>query len=82
MSKCCICGKEVKNEILEGNNPDPLKDENGKFLADDPKYNRCCHSCDRSYVISFRICQMYGLKEQCDLIQKKVLELRKGWLKK
>ena len=82
MSKCCICGKEIKNEILEGNNPDPLKDENDKFLADDPKYNRCCHSCNHSYVIPFRICQMYGLKEQCDLIQKKVLELRKSWLKK
>ena len=62
---------------------DPLlKDENDKFLADDPKYNKCCYSCNHSYVISFRICQMYGLKEQCDLIQKKVLELRKSWLKK
>ena len=82
MSKCCICGKEIKNEILEGNNPDPLKDENDKFLADDPKYNKSCYSCNHSYVISFRICQMYGLKEQCGLIQKKVLELRKSWLKK
>ena len=80
MSKCCICGKEIKDEILEGNNPDPLKDENGKFLADDPKYNVCCHDCNHLYVISFRICQIYGLKEQCDLIQKKVLELRKSWL--
>ena len=80
MSKCCICGKEIKDEILEGNNPDPLKDENGKFLADDPKYNMCCYDCNHLYVISFRICQIYELKEQCDLIQKKVLELRKSWL--
>ena len=40
MSKCCICGKEIKNEILEGNNPDPLKDENDKFLDDNTKYNK------------------------------------------
>ena len=77
MSKCCICGKEIKDEILEGNNPDPLKDENGKFLAD-----VCCSSCNHVYVLSFRVCQIYGLKDQCDLIQKKVLELRKSWLKK
>ena len=30
MTRCCICGKEIKDEVLEGNNPDPLKDENGK----------------------------------------------------
>lgn len=82
MFRCCICGKEIKDEVLEGNNPDPLKDENGKSLAGDPEYNVCCSSCNHVYVLSFRVCQLYGLKDQCDLIQKKVLELRKSWLKK
>ena len=82
MTRCCICGKEIKDKILEGNNPDPLKDENGKSLACDPEYNVCCSSCNHVYVLSFRFCQIYGLKDQCDLTQKKVLELRKSWLKK
>lgn len=82
MTKCCICGKEIVDEVHDGNNPDPLKDENGNFLADDPVYNLCCSRCDHVYVTSFRICQVYGLKEQCDLTQKRVLELRKGWLKR
>lgn len=80
MTRCCICGKEIKNEIREGNNPDPLKDENGNLLADDINYNVCCSNCNRVYVLSYRICQIHRLKEQCNLIQKKVLELRKGWM--
>lgn len=82
MSKCCICGKEIVDEIHDGNNPDPLKDENGKFLADDPVNNLCCQHCNNTYVTPYRICKHYKEEKQCDLIQQKVLELRKGWLKK
>lgn len=76
MTRCCICGKEIKDEVRDGNNPDPLKDENGKFLADDPINNLCCQHCDNTYVTPYRICK------HCELIQAKVLDLRKGWLKR
>ena len=82
MSKCCIFGVEFVDDIRDSCNPDPLKDENGKFLADDPSYNRCCQHCNNVYVTPYRICKYYKEEKQCELIQARVLELRKGWLKK
>lgn len=81
ITKCCICGKTIKDDIRDGNNPDPLKDEQGKYLAENPD-NVCCHECDVTYVTPYRICQAYGQTEQCRLIQQKVLDLRKGWVGK
>lgn len=77
-TRCCICGKQIKDDIRDGNNPDPLKDENGKPLAENHE-NVCCHECDCTYVTPYRLCLYYGQHEQCNLIQNKVLELRKGW---
>lgn len=80
MLRCCICGKEIKDPVHDGNNPDPLKDENGKFLSEgeDPF---CCKDCDTIYVLSVRMAQYYGVPNQVELTQKKVLELRKKWRK-
>ena len=81
MSRCCICGKEIKDEVLEGNNPDPLKDENGKYLSEtDNPY--CCKSCNNVYVLAARVSLYCEVPKQFELTQKKVLELRKGWLNK
>lgn len=81
IQKCCICGKEIVDEIHDGNNPDPLKDENGNWLSQSEN-PYCCKRCDNVYVLSARISLIYNLQDQFDLTQKKVLELRKGWLKK
>ena len=59
MSKCCICGREIVDEVRDGNNPDPLKDENGKFLSDHPVNHLCCHYCDSVYVTPYRMCEYY-----------------------
>lgn len=79
--KCCICGKEIVDEIHDGNNPDPLKDENGKFLAD-TEHSCCCADCNKVYVLPYRMCEIYGVKDQMSKIQNKVLKIRKGWLNK
>lgn len=80
-NRCCICGKDIVDDVRNSCNPDPLLDENGKFLADDPTYNRCCQHCNNVYVIPYRVCKHYKAEDQCTLIQLKVLELRKGWVK-
>lgn len=81
MFRCCICGKEIKDEVREGNNPDPLKDENGKYLSEtDNPY--CCQHCNNVYVLAARMSLYCEVPKQFELTQKKVLELRKGWLNK
>ncbi len=42
MTKCCLCGKKVKDR--ETNNPDPIM-ANG----------RCCSDCNRHFVIPLRM---------------------------
>ena len=79
--RCCICGKEIKDEIHDANNPDPLLDENGVSLGQDPD-NVCCKDCDNAYVIAFRVCKHFRQEKQCAEIQQHVLDLRKGWLNK
>lgn len=79
MLRCCICGKEITDEVRDACNPDPLKDEDGNFLGENDVH--CCQHCDNLYVTPFRICLSYREDYQCELIQKKVLELRKGWRK-
>lgn len=74
--RCCICGKEIVDEIHDSCNPDPLKDKNNKFLADLKDNNRCCQTCDNCYVVPYRICKLYKKEDQCHLIQQRVLELR------
>lgn len=49
--KCCICGKELKNPIIEGNNPWPVDD--------DPSHV-CCSECNDKYVVPARVKQSYG----------------------
>ena len=75
---CCICGKIIEDDILEGNNPDPLRDEEGNFLSQGEN-SYCCKHCDNVYVTSYRISEAYGLKDQCELTQKEVLRLRSLW---
>ena len=75
--KCCICGKELIDDILEGNNPDPLKDEQGNFLSESGAV--CCKHCDNTYVLPYRICEYHKVTDQCELIQKEVLRLRSLW---
>lgn len=48
---CCICGKRYTGW---GNNPWPVvKDENA----------RCCDECNNNQVLSARLAQMFGGKE-------------------
>lgn len=78
--KCCICGKEIVNVILDGNSPDPLTDEEGNFLSLGPNA-RCCNYCNNVFVVPYRICEHHGLKVQCSEITKGVLARRSLWLK-
>ena len=77
--RCCICGKIIEDYTHDSNNPDPLKDENGKFLADSD--GRCCKECDENYVIPFRIAAHYGSTKTCEILQKQVIDKRKSWRK-
>lgn len=46
---CCICGKEYTHW---GNNPWPLKNENGEDFGEN---DRCCDKCNDFKVIPARI---------------------------
>ena len=78
--QCCICGKAIVNVMLDGNNPDPLTDEEGKLLSLGPN-TLCCKHCNDVFVVPYRICAHYGLKAQCSEITKGVLARRSLWLK-
>ena len=77
MLKCCICGSVILDTKTGAHNPNPLKDEKGRPLENgEDKY--CCTHCDNIYVSTYRICAGFKQFDQCELIQKKVLELRKA----
>lgn len=50
---CCICGKVFTGW---GNNPDPVKDENGNLFPEDA---RCCDECNNNVVIPTRLIEIY-----------------------
>jgi hypothetical protein len=48
---CCFCGKELKDPIIDGNNPSPLDN--------DPNHV-CCAECNNAKVLPARIAMIYG----------------------
>ena len=62
--KCCICGKRIP--VFEGNNPYPVK-ESSAWGSDK---NRCCHSCNRNFVLPYRMMLNGRNKKDVDWIHK------------
>lgn len=60
--KCSLCGNKLDNEF--GNNPFPLIKRDS---------DRCCNSCNESYVIPSRLCLIFP--------KTKILLNKKGWFK-
>ena len=50
--RCCICGEEIA--VQESNNPYPVRD----WSAIGSTTNRCCHKCNREFVMPSRIIRM------------------------
>ena len=50
--RCCICGEEIA--VQESNNPYPVRD----WSAIGSTTNRCCHKCNREFVMPSRIIGM------------------------